>query len=43
MSIYASKTSLTDKSLLRKTHLWYYEDLEEKDDLINEWINDEAV
>ena len=23
--------------------LWYYEDLEEKDELINELINDEAV
>ena len=43
MSIYASKTSLTDKSSLRKIHLWYYEDLEEKGDLINEWINNEAV
>ena len=24
-------------------HLWYYEDLEEKDDSVNELINDEAV
>ena len=23
--------------------LWYYEDLEEKDESLNEWINDEAV
>ena len=28
---------------LTVSDLWYYEDLEEKSDLISEWINDKAV
>ena len=32
-----------DTLALTVCDLWYYEDLEEKDDLNNEWMNDEAV